>query len=48
MDLLDGPIVLAQLPEAFEPFNEIHPYSSLGAMSPRECPRWQNHFAHQG
>ena len=36
MDLRDAPTVLAQLPDAFEHFNEIHPHSSLKMMSPRE------------
>lgn len=48
MDLHDAPTVLAQLPGAFEHFNEIHPHSSLKMMSPREFRRRQNHPAHQG
>ena len=36
MDLRDAQTVLAQLPAAFEHFNEIHPHSSLRMMSPRE------------
>lgn len=48
MDLRDAPTVLAQLPGAFEHFNEIHPHSSLKMMSPREFRRRQNHPAHQG
>lgn len=35
MDLRDASTVLAQLPGAFEHFNEIHPHSSLKVMSPR-------------
>ena len=48
MDLRDAPTVLAQLPGAFEHFNEIHPHSGLKMMSPREFRRRQNHPAHQG
>ena len=48
MDLRDAPTVLAQLPGAFEHFNEIHPHSSLKMMSPMEFRRRQNHPAHQG
>ena len=29
MDLTDAPTVLAQLPDAFEHFNEVHPHSSV-------------------
>jgi putative transposase len=36
MDLRDAAIVLAQLPTAFEHFNEVHPHSSLKMRSPRE------------
>lgn len=36
MDLSDAPTVLAQLPAAFEHFNEVHPHSSLKMKSPRE------------
>jgi putative transposase len=39
MDLTDAPTVLAQLPAAFEHFNEIHPHSSLKMKSPREFRR---------
>ncbi|ACY34477.1 inactivated transposase [Comamonas thiooxydans] len=48
MDLRDVPTVLAQLPGAFEHFNEIHPHSSLKMMSPREFRRRQSHPAPQG
>ena len=33
--------VLAQLPTAFEHFNEVHPHSSLEMRSPREYRRHQ-------
>lgn len=36
MDLTDAPTVMAQLPAAFEHFNEVHPHSSLKMKSPRE------------
>jgi putative transposase len=36
MDLTDAQTVLAQLPAAFEHFNEVHPHSSLKMKSPRE------------
>lgn len=36
MDLRDARTVLAQLPAAFEHFNEVHPHSSLKMKSPRE------------
>jgi len=36
MDLSDAQTVLAQLPAAFEHFNEVHPHSSLKMRSPRE------------
>ena len=39
MDLSDARIVLAQLPAAFEHFNEVHPHSSLKMRSPREFRR---------
>ena len=39
MDLSDAATVLAQLPAAFEHFNEIHPHSSLEMRSPREFRR---------
>jgi putative transposase len=48
MDLRDAPTVLAQLPGAFEHFNEVHPHSRLRMMSPREYRRRQNRSAHQG
>ena len=39
MDLTDAMTVLAQLPAAFEHFNEVHPHSSLKMKSPREFRR---------
>lgn len=42
MDLSDAPTVLAQLPAAFEHFNEVHPHSSLKMKSPREFRRLQH------
>ena len=39
MDLSDALTVLAQLPAAFEHFNEVHPHSSLKMRSPREFRR---------
>jgi putative transposase len=39
MDLTDAPTVMAQLPAAFEHFNEVHPHSSLKMRSPREFRR---------
>lgn len=41
MDLSDAPTVLAQLPAAFEHFNEVHPHSGLKMRSPREFRRHQ-------
>ena len=41
MDLTDAPTVMAQLPAAFEHFNEVHPHSSLKMRSPREFRRLQ-------
>ncbi|MBB1653292.1 integrase [Delftia sp. UME58] len=41
MDLSDAQTVLAQLPAAFEHFNEVHPHSSLKMRSPREFRRQQ-------
>ena len=41
MDLTDAMTVLAQLPAAFEHFNEVHPHSSLKMQSPREFRRQQ-------
>ena len=39
MDLSDARTVIAQLPAAFEHFNEVHPHSSLKMSSPREFRR---------
>jgi len=36
MDLSDATTVMAQLPAAFEHFNEVHPHSALKMKSPRE------------
>lgn len=44
MDLSDAVVVLAQLPAAFEHFNEVHPHSSLKMRSPRE---FRRHVAEQ-
>jgi transposase InsO family protein len=41
MDLSNAATVMAQLPAAFEHFNEIHPHSSLKMRSPREFRRHQ-------
>ena len=47
MDLRDAQTVLAQLPAAFEHFNELHPHSSLKMRSPREFRRQQAAHARQ-
>ncbi|ABX35180.1 integrase, catalytic region [Delftia acidovorans SPH-1] len=44
---LDLKTVLAQLPAAFEQFNEVHPHSSLKMRSPREFRRQQAAGAYQ-
>jgi putative transposase len=36
MDLSDAATVMAQLPAAYEHFNEVHPHSALKMKSPRE------------
>ncbi len=36
MDLSDAATVMAQLPAAYEHFNEVHPHSALKMQSPRE------------
>ena len=41
MHLSDAATVLAQLPAAFEHFNEVHPHSSLKMRSPKEFRRHQ-------
>ena len=41
MDLRDAQTVLAQLPAAFEHFNEVHLHSSLKMRSPRGFRRQQ-------
>lgn len=47
MDLSDATTVMAQLPAAFEHFNEVHPHSSLRMRSPREFRRLQAAQARQ-
>ncbi|WP_444880488.1 integrase core domain-containing protein [Delftia acidovorans] len=47
MARLDLKTVLAQLPAAFEQFNEVHPHSSLKMRSPREFRRQQAAGAYQ-
>ena len=47
MDLRDAAAVMAQLPAAFEHFNEVHPHSSLKMRSPREFRRHQATQARQ-
>ena len=39
IDLTDAVTALAQLPAAFEHFNEVHPHSSLKMRSPCEFRR---------
>lgn len=41
MDLSDAATVMAQLPAAYEHFNEVHPHSALKMKSPREFRRQQ-------
>ena len=48
MDLRDALTVMAQLPAAFEHFNEVHPHSSLKMCSPREFRRHQAAGARSG
>jgi putative transposase len=45
MDLTDAVTVLAQMPAAFEHFNDIHPHSSLKMRSPREFRQHQRRVA---
>ena len=47
MDLRDAATVMAQLPAAFEHFNEVHPHSALKMRSPREFRRQQAAQARQ-
>ena len=47
MDLSDAATVLAQLPAAFEHFNEVHLHSSLKMRSPQEYRRHQAAQARQ-
>lgn len=48
MDLADAQTVLAQLPAAFEHFNDVHPHSSLKMRSPREFRQHQQRAAQSG
>jgi putative transposase len=48
MDLADAQTVLAQLPAAFEHFNDVHPHSSLKMRSPREFRQHQQRAALSG
>ena len=48
MDLADAKKVMAQLPEAFEHFNSVHPHSSLKMRSPREFRQHQRNAAQSG
>ena len=41
MELRDARMALAQLPAAFEHFNEVHQHSALKMRSPREFRRQQ-------
>ena len=45
MDLADATTVMAQLPAAFEHFNNVHPHSSLKMRSPREFRQHQQRAA---
>ena len=46
MDLADARTVMAQLPAAFEHFNNVHPHSSLKMRSPREFRQHQQRVPH--
>jgi len=48
MGLTDAQTVMAQLPAAFEHFNEVHPHSSLKMKSPREFRQHQAAKRRQG
>lgn len=48
MDLADAKTVMAQLPKAFEHFNNVHPHSSLRMRSPREFRQLQQRVAQTG
>jgi len=48
MDLADATTVMAQLPAAFEHFNNVHPHSSLKMRSPREFRQHQQRVAQTG
>jgi putative transposase len=48
MNLANAKTVMAQLPEAFEHFNNVHPHSSLRMRSPREFRQHQQRVALTG
>lgn len=48
MNLADATTVLAQLPAAFEHFNNAHPHSSLKMRSPRQFRQHQQRIAQTG
>ena len=48
MNLEDATTVMAQLPMAFEHFNNVHPHSSLKMRSPREFRQHQQRAAQTG
>ncbi|KQW52426.1 hypothetical protein ASC81_06850 [Pelomonas sp. Root405] len=48
MDLADAKTVMAQLPAAFEHFNNVHPHSSLRMRSPREFRQHQQRVTQTG
>jgi putative transposase len=45
IDHSNGTAVLAQLPDAFRHFDEVHPHSALGYKSPRMFGREQQRQA---
>jgi transposase InsO family protein len=48
MDPADAKTVMAQLPAAFEHFNNVHPHSSLRMCSPRGFRQHQQRVAQTG
>lgn len=48
MDLADAKTVMAQLPAAFEHFNNLHPHSSPRMLSPREFRQHQQRATQTG
>lgn len=48
MDLTDATTVMAQLPEVFEHFKNVHPHSSLRMRSPREFRQHRQRVAPTG